>query len=208
MHIDKTYRRAYKSSHWECYSCVKLSPACDRCGGYADLPARPQCCVHPTRRKAQSWRIKFRNVRKRTACRSHHTSLGKAIPKLAMSGLSKEMRDGHSVQRAEVQSGWMRVAWHTLRSAGLQDEERRVLLMAYETIVEDGIDILVVVQALAARVPHGRPGSGSGQKIVIARRQLDRSGAGRQGLYAINCYMGTRWGREQAGGPCPYARID
>ena len=36
---------------------------------------------------------------------------------------------------------------------------------------------------------------GQDKKIVIAEKaNIDRSGAVAQGLYAINCYMGTRFG--------------
>ena len=79
-----------------------------------------------------------------------------------------------------------------------EDEEGRVLLMAHnaKTIVEDNIDILVVGAGL------GGTGAafearywGQDKKIVIAEKaNIDRSGAVAQGLYAINCYMGTRWG--------------
>lgn len=68
--------------------------------------------------------------------------------------------------------------------------------MAYNTVVEDNIDILVAGAGL------GGTGAafearywGKNKKIVIAEKaNIDRSGAVAQGLYAINCYMGTRWG--------------
>ena len=68
--------------------------------------------------------------------------------------------------------------------------------MKYETVVEDGIDILVCGAGL------GGTGAafearywGQDKKIVIAEKaNIDRSGAVAQGLYAINCYMGTRFG--------------
>ena len=60
--------------------------------------------------------------------------------------------------------------------------------MAYDTIIEDGIDVLVVGAGLRgtgaaweARV------CGPNKKIVIAEKaNIDRSGAVAQGLYAIN----------------------
>ena len=68
--------------------------------------------------------------------------------------------------------------------------------MAYNTIVEDNIDVLVAGAGL------GGTGAafearfwGQDKKIVIAEKaNIDRSGAVAQGLYAINCYMGTRFG--------------
>ncbi len=82
--------------------------------------------------------------------------------------------------------------------------------MGYKTIIEDNIDILVVGAGLG--------GSGAGyearywgrdKKIVIAEKaNIDRSGAVAQGLYAINCYMGTRWGENNPEDHVRYARID
>ncbi len=82
--------------------------------------------------------------------------------------------------------------------------------MAYETIVEDGIDILVCGGGL------GGTGAafearywGQDKKIVIAEKaNIDRSGAVAQGLYAINCYMGTRWGENNPEDHVRYARND
>jgi len=82
--------------------------------------------------------------------------------------------------------------------------------MAYNTIVEDGIDILVCGAGL------GGTGAafearywGQNKKIVIAEKaNIDRSGAVAQGLYAINCYMGTRFGENNPEDHVRYARID
>ena len=50
---------------------------------------------------------------------------------------------------------------------------------------------------------------GQNKKIVIAEKaNIDRSGAVAQGLYAINCYMGTRWGENNPEDHVRYARID
>ena len=50
---------------------------------------------------------------------------------------------------------------------------------------------------------------GQDKKIVIAEKaNIDRSGAVAQGLYAINCYMGTRWGENKPEDHVRYARID
>ncbi len=65
--------------------------------------------------------------------------------------------------------------------------------MGYKTIIEDNIDVLVAGAGL------GGTGAafearywGKDKKIVIAEKaNIDRSGAVAQGLYAINCYMGT-----------------
>ena len=69
-------------------------------------------------------------------------------------------------------------------------------MASYKTVVEDNIDVLVVGAGL------GGTGAafearywGKDKKIVIAEKaNIDRSGAVAQGLYAINCYMGTRFG--------------
>ena len=82
--------------------------------------------------------------------------------------------------------------------------------MAYKTIVEDNIDILVAGAGL------GGTGAafearywGQNKKIVIAEKaNIDRSGAVAQGLYAINCYMGTRFGENNPEDHVRYARID
>lgn len=50
---------------------------------------------------------------------------------------------------------------------------------------------------------------GRDMKIVIAEKaNIDRSGAVAQGLYAINCYMGTRWGENNPEDHVRYARND
>ena len=69
--------------------------------------------------------------------------------------------------------------------------------MAYETIVEDGIDILVVGAGLGGTGAAWEARFwGKDKKIVIAEKaNIDRSGAVAQGLYAINCYMGTAGAR-------------
>jgi adenylylsulfate reductase subunit A len=79
-----------------------------------------------------------------------------------------------------------------------------------KTIVEDNIDILVAGAGL------GGTGAafearywGKDKKIVIAEKaNIDRSGAVAQGLYAINCYMGTRFGENNPEDHVRYARID
>ncbi|MBF0265987.1 MAG: adenylyl-sulfate reductase subunit alpha [Gammaproteobacteria bacterium] len=82
--------------------------------------------------------------------------------------------------------------------------------MGYKTIIEDNIDILVAGAGL------GGTGAafearywGKDKKIVIAEKaNIDRSGAVAQGLYAINCYMGTRFGENNPEDHVRYARID
>jgi len=79
-----------------------------------------------------------------------------------------------------------------------------------KTIVEDNIDILVAGAGL------GGTGAafearywGKDKKIVIAEKaNIDRSGAVAQGLYAINCYMGTRFGENNPEDHVRYARMD
>ncbi len=82
--------------------------------------------------------------------------------------------------------------------------------MAYDTIIEDDIDVLVVGAGL------GGTGAafearywGKDKKIIIAEKaNIDRSGAVAQGLYAINCYMGTRFGENNPEDHVRYARND
>ena len=82
--------------------------------------------------------------------------------------------------------------------------------MAHQTIVEDGIDILVVGAGLGGTGAAWEARFwGQDKKIVIAEKaNIDRSGAVAQGLYAINCYMGTRWGENNPEDHVRYARID
>ena len=82
--------------------------------------------------------------------------------------------------------------------------------MAYETIIEDGIDILVAGAGLGGTGAAWEARFwGQDKKIVIAEKaNMDRSGAVAQGLYAINCYMGTRWGENKPEDHVRYARID
>ncbi len=82
--------------------------------------------------------------------------------------------------------------------------------MAYKTIVEDNIDILVVGAGLGGTGAAWEARYwGQDKKIVIAEKaNMDRSGAVAQGLYAINCYMGTRWGENKPEDHVRYARMD
>ncbi|MDA7948102.1 MAG: adenylyl-sulfate reductase subunit alpha [Hyphomicrobiaceae bacterium] len=82
--------------------------------------------------------------------------------------------------------------------------------MAYKTIIEDDIDVLVVGAGLGGTGAAWEARFwGQDKKIVIAEKaNIDRSGAVAQGLYAINCYMGTRWGENNPEDHVRYARID
>ena len=82
--------------------------------------------------------------------------------------------------------------------------------MAHKTIVEDGIDILIVGAGLGGSGAAWEARFwGQDKKIIIAEKaNIDRSGAVAQGLYAINCYMGTRWGENNPEDHVRYARID
>ena len=44
--------------------------------------------------------------------------------------------------------------------------------------------------------------------VCVEKANIDRSGAVAQGLYAINCYMGTRWNENQPEDHVRYARND
>ncbi len=82
--------------------------------------------------------------------------------------------------------------------------------MAYETIIEDNIDILVAGAGLGGTGAAWEARYwGQNKKIVIAEKaNIDRSGAVAQGLYAINCYMGTRFGENNPEDHVRYARMD
>ena len=82
--------------------------------------------------------------------------------------------------------------------------------MACNMVVEDNIDILVVGAGLGGTGAAWESRYwGQDKKIVIAEKaNMDRSGAVAQGLYAINCYMGTRWGENKPEDHVRYARMD
>ncbi len=79
-----------------------------------------------------------------------------------------------------------------------------------KTIIEDNIDILVVGAGLGGTgAAYEARHWGRDKKIIIAEKaNIDRSGAVAQGLYAINCYMGTRWGENNPEDHVRYARMD
>ncbi|MEE9302949.1 MAG: adenylyl-sulfate reductase subunit alpha, partial [Thiotrichaceae bacterium] len=82
--------------------------------------------------------------------------------------------------------------------------------MSYKTIYEDNIDILIAGAGLGGTgAAYEARYWGRDKNIVIAEKaNIDRSGAVAQGLYAINCYMGTRWGENNPEDHVRYARND
>ena len=82
--------------------------------------------------------------------------------------------------------------------------------MGHKTVVEDNIDVLVAGGGLSGTgAAFEARYWGQDKKIVIAEKaNIDRSGAVAQGLYAINCYMGTRFGENNPEDHVRYARID
>ncbi|BBB23684.1 adenylylsulfate reductase, subunit A [Isorropodon fossajaponicum endosymbiont JTNG4] len=82
--------------------------------------------------------------------------------------------------------------------------------MGIKTIVEDNIDILVVGAGLGGTgAAYEARYWGRNKKIIIAEKaNINRSGAVAQGLYAINCYMGTRFGENNPEDHVRYARMD
>jgi len=82
--------------------------------------------------------------------------------------------------------------------------------MGYKTIYENDIDVLVAGAGLGGTgAAYEARYWGQDKKIVIAEKaNINRSGAVAQGLYAINCYMGTRWGENNPEDHVRYARID
>ncbi|MGK2924415.1 MAG: adenylyl-sulfate reductase subunit alpha [Lysobacterales bacterium] len=81
--------------------------------------------------------------------------------------------------------------------------------MGIKTVYED-CDILVVGGGMGGTgAAYESRYWGRDLKIVIAEKaNIDRSGAVAQGLYAINCYMGTRWGENNPEDHVRYARND
>jgi adenylylsulfate reductase subunit A len=82
--------------------------------------------------------------------------------------------------------------------------------MGYKTIYENDIDILVAGAGLGGTgAAYEARYWGRNKKIVIAEKaNINRSGAVAQGLYAINCYMGTRFGENNPEDHVRYARMD
>jgi len=81
--------------------------------------------------------------------------------------------------------------------------------MGVKTVYED-CDILVVGGGMGGTgAAYEARYWGRDLKIVIAEKaNIDRSGAVAQGLYAINCYMGTQWGENNPEDHVRYARND
>ena len=81
--------------------------------------------------------------------------------------------------------------------------------MSINTVYED-CDILVVGGGMGGTgAAYEARYWGRDLKIVVAEKaNIDRSGAVAQGLYAINCYMGTQWGENNPEDHVRYARND
>jgi adenylylsulfate reductase subunit A len=81
--------------------------------------------------------------------------------------------------------------------------------MGIKTVYED-CDILVVGGGMGGTgAAYESRYWGRDLKIVVAEKaNIDRSGAVAQGLYAINCYMGTRWDENNPEDHVRYARND
>lgn len=82
--------------------------------------------------------------------------------------------------------------------------------MGYKTVIEDDIDVLITGAGMAGTgAAFESRYWGKDKKIVIAEKaNMDRSGAVAQGLYAINTYMGTRFGENNPEDHVRYARMD
>jgi adenylylsulfate reductase subunit A len=81
--------------------------------------------------------------------------------------------------------------------------------MGTKTVYED-CDILVVGGGMGGTgAAYEARYWGRDLKVVVAEKaNIDRSGAVAQGLYAINCYMGTQWGENNPEDHVRYARND
>lgn len=82
--------------------------------------------------------------------------------------------------------------------------------MGYKTVVEEDIDVLICGAGMAGTgAAFESRYWGKDKKIIIAEKaNIDRSGAVAQGLYAINTYMGTRFGENNPEDHVRYARMD
>ncbi len=81
--------------------------------------------------------------------------------------------------------------------------------MKFKTVFED-CDILVVGGGMGGTgAAYESRYWGRDLKVVVAEKaNIDRSGAVAQGLYAINCYMGTQWDENNPEDHVRYARND
>lgn len=81
--------------------------------------------------------------------------------------------------------------------------------MSIKTVYED-CDILVVGGGMGGTgAAYEARYWGRDMKVIVAEKaNIDRSGAVAQGLYAINCYMGTQWGENNPEDHVRYARND
>lgn len=81
--------------------------------------------------------------------------------------------------------------------------------MKFNTVYED-CDILVIGGGMGGTgAAYESRYWGRDLKVVVAEKaNIDRSGAVAQGLYAINCYMGTQWGENNPEDHVRYARND
>src|SRR5210317_851210 len=81
--------------------------------------------------------------------------------------------------------------------------------MGINTVYED-CDILVVGGGMGGTgAAYEARYWGRNLRVVVAEKaNIDRSGAVAQGLYAINCYMGTQWGENNPEDHVRYARND
>jgi ferredoxin len=161
-------------------------------------PARPQRPRGPRREEGHD-RLEDRLPRrhgKELPLAHHHEAVGTAIPSSRMFPRRAAMSArASSSTTSRNGSAWTRGDCARSRTRA-EAQERRVLLMAYKTIVEDGIDILVGRRGPGRhRCGLGGAVLGPGQEDRHRREGQHRSlRRGRAGLYAINCYMGTRWG--------------
>ena len=79
----------------------------------------------------------------------------------------------------------------------------------HKTVYED-CDILIVGGGMAGTGAtfESRYWGRDMNIVCVEKANIDRSGAVAQGLYAINCYMGTRWNENQPEDHVRYARND
>ena len=79
----------------------------------------------------------------------------------------------------------------------------------HKTVYED-CDILIVGGGMAGTGAtfESRYWGRDMNIVCVEKANIDRSGAVAQGLYAINCYMGTRWNENQPEDHERYARND
>ena len=205
-YIDTVTRRAYNiepNMRWECYPASRHvhTQAID-VRGYADFAPLGHSVRVKRGEGVIAWRIKFRNGKKDMDLLAPITTKPwEGIPELRdEKPPTDEQRDS---QLLFNEPKYIRDDGdiHTLESNGPRMKKG----CTTDEPKPSSKKISTFWSAARAWVaPSSRSALlGAGKKIVIAEKaNIDRSGAVAQGLAAINCYMGTRFGENNPKTTC------